>query len=264
MCTAKLKIKDSKAVKYEIAKQKRDGSKIKLMDAILVDAGVMAFIDAQVCEECREFLLSLYNKNNDINIYDDYFFNLFKKSYEKYPEIQRTDGDFFEWKNPNTNNSLVMISTGFGDGIYNCFWGYDQDGDICELVVPFINPDLIENESNKYDINDAHYGGFIVSKNVSAGKKIKYTFRKHSNINALNGWTIYSDEDDDEYVNNADNFEILSATSIKKINPEMLKLFEAPYGTDLCWLYDKKGNFMGFYDLITNKEVTIDEVLNKK
>lgn len=112
-------------------------------------------------------------------------------------------------------------------------------------------------------INNSYYGGFVVSKNVSAGKQVKYTFREQApkNLKELNGWNIYSYDDDEEYVNNPANFEILSAASVKKICPLMLKIYEAPYGTDICWLYDKKGNLTGFYDLASDKETSLEEIL---
>ncbi|MEG0732840.1 MAG: DUF2185 domain-containing protein [Vagococcus sp.] len=56
-------------------------------------------------------------------------------------------------------------------------------------------------------INNLDYGGFVVSNNVIDGKQIRYTFREKSDIPQLNGWTIYSTEDSEEYVNEADNFQ---------------------------------------------------------
>lgn len=65
-------------------------------------------------------------------------------------------------------------------------------------------------------INNNAYGGFIVSKNIILGKPIKYSFREKSNIAQLNGWNFYSAEDDEAYVNNADNFKVLNAESVLK------------------------------------------------
>ena len=111
------------------------------------------------------------------------------------------------------------------------------------------------------NINNNDYGGFVVSNNVIEGKPIRYTFREESEIPQLNGWTINSIEDDDEYVNNPDNFKILGATSIVKLAPVILEIFDAPYGTDLCWLYEE-GVHTGFYDLAKDKETSISEILN--
>ncbi|MCR8967273.1 MULTISPECIES: DUF2185 domain-containing protein [Streptococcus] len=109
-------------------------------------------------------------------------------------------------------------------------------------------------------INDSEYGGFIVSNNVLLGYPIRYTYRNESKIKELNGWTILSIKDDDAFVSNPQNFVILSATSIKTISPVMLEIFPAKYGTDLCWLYEEDVH-VGFYDLKTEKETTIDEIL---
>lgn len=109
------------------------------------------------------------------------------------------------------------------------------------------------------DPNSA-YGGFVVSKNVSAGKPVGYTFREESSIPQLNGWTLYSVEDDQDFVSNPANFEVLAASSIARLAPALLEFFDAPYGTDLCWVYEK-GVHTGFWDLAGDKPTTIAEIL---
>lgn len=46
-----------------------------------------------------------------------------------------------------------------------------------------------------------------------------------------------------------------------KIAPVMMEIFDAPYGTDLFWIYEK-GVHIGFYDLINEKEVSIMQIIN--
>jgi len=111
-------------------------------------------------------------------------------------------------------------------------------------------------------INNDDFGGFIVSKNIVAGIPVRYSFREESSISQLNGWNLYSEKDDNDYVNNSDNFVILSAESIQKIAPVMLEVFNAPYGTDLCWTYED-GVHIGFYDLKADRETAIEEILGK-
>lgn len=101
-------------------------------------------------------------------------------------------------------------------------------------------------------INNSDFGGFIVSNNILEGKPIRYTFRDQSIIPPLNGWNLLSIEDDEEYLSDAANFKILGADSIYEIAPVMLEIFEAPYGTDLCWLYEE-GVHVGFYDLVEER-----------
>ncbi|MCI9247987.1 MAG: DUF2185 domain-containing protein [Dorea sp.] len=111
-------------------------------------------------------------------------------------------------------------------------------------------------------IQNNDYGGFIVSKNIMNGEPIRYSYREESAIPQFNGWTLYSIKDDEQYVNNSDNFVVLSASSIFEIAPVMLEIFDAPYGTDICWLYEKDVH-IGFYDLKEDRETTIEEILNR-
>lgn len=111
-------------------------------------------------------------------------------------------------------------------------------------------------------INNSDFGGFVVSNNICKGYPIKYSFREKSEIDTLNGWTLYSDMDDEAYVNAAANFTILNADSIVKLSSAILEIFTAPYGTDLCWLYENDVH-IGFYDLKTDQEVTIYDIITK-
>lgn len=111
-------------------------------------------------------------------------------------------------------------------------------------------------------MDNKKYGGFLVSKNVLLGAAIRYTYREKSDVPELNGWTVYSINDDDEYVNDSSNFEIIGMSTLVQFAPVFLEIFSAPYGTDLCWLY-KKGVHVGFYDLTSDSEVSIKEMLKK-
>jgi hypothetical protein len=109
-------------------------------------------------------------------------------------------------------------------------------------------------------INNDDYGGFVVSKNVLNGISVKYSFRQKSSIKELNGWNLYSEEDDEEYINDAKNFIIINAESICKVAPIILEIFHAPYGTDLAWLYIENVH-VGFYDLVNDCETAIEKIL---
>ena len=111
-------------------------------------------------------------------------------------------------------------------------------------------------------INDSAYGGFVISKNVNKGRPIRYSYREESSIPELNGWTIYSCDDDDKYVSRPENFMIVGATTMRKLASVMLEIFDAPYGTDLCWMYEGRKH-VGFYDLIQNKDISIHEIIKK-
>ena len=146
MCTVRLKIKDSHAIRYEVATSTEESAAFKAKDGIVsgfpVDAGMMSICDEKVAVEYQKFLDDWYQSHPDGNHYDDYFANFFKESEEKLPQYQREGGDFIEWEVPHTNHKLVMIASGMGDGFYQSYFGYDSNNEICELIVPLVNPDL--------------------------------------------------------------------------------------------------------------------------
>ena len=112
------------------------------------------------------------------------------------------------------------------------------------------------------EINN-NYGGFIISKNVTQnGVKAKWVFREQSSIKECNGWNIYSEKDNQEYISNPDNFEIVSAETIKKFVPVLLMIFDAPYGTDLTLKYEQDV-VVGFIDTKEGNEITINQILKK-
>ncbi len=149
MCTARLKIKETAAVRYELAKPVPGTAAAHLKDGDMsgfpVDAGLMCFIDADGAKDYAGFLDKWHKENPGKNHYDDYFAAFFAESDKKLPAYQREGGDFIEWANPDTGKRMVQISSGLGDGFYQCFWGYDESGGICELIVPMVDPDIFEN-----------------------------------------------------------------------------------------------------------------------
>ena len=109
--------------------------------------------------------------------------------------------------------------------------------------------------------DDAAYGGFVVSNNVLAGVPARFAVREPSDVPVLNGWTVYSDLDDDAYVSDPGNFSVVAASSVARLAPALLDAFDAPYGTDIALLYDGEGRFAGYWDNEGEREVTLAQVL---
>lgn len=57
-----------------------------------------------------------------------------------HPNLQNKNGNFLLLKLPQTSYRLIMFTSGIGDGIYSGYWGLDADGEVAELVIPFMNP----------------------------------------------------------------------------------------------------------------------------
>ncbi len=113
---ARLKIKNDKIIRYEQTQNKSSN-----LNGFGVDAGLASFCDVTVAEEYTKF----YSNN-------DYFIKLLQGK------------QFIHWEIPGTNHKIAMFETGFGDGYYMSLYGLDEKDEVCELVIPFINPELVD------------------------------------------------------------------------------------------------------------------------
>lgn len=136
---------EEKPVRYELALTgKEDLSDREAVDSVgfPVDAGLATITDVKVRDAYCAFEQAWYEKNSDGNLYDDFFADVFAESYKKAPRFQRKEGDWINFVIPGTKYSIPMIQSGFGDGIYPVYFGYDKDDRICRLVVEYIFCDM--------------------------------------------------------------------------------------------------------------------------
>lgn len=112
-----------------------------------VDAGLSCIADAEVLS----FVDKFFDEADIDNVYDDYFADLFEQSYQENPKNQRDEGDWINWKVPNTEYRIPMFASGFGDGIYPVYFAYDANGNICGLYIQFIDVELALSEDGDED-----------------------------------------------------------------------------------------------------------------
>lgn len=103
-----------------------------------VDAGLATIVDVETRNAYCDFKDKWYTENPNKNIYDDFFAEVFAKNAEENPVYQREGGDWINFKLPNSELSIPMIQSGFGDGRYPVYFGYDKNGELCDLVVEYI------------------------------------------------------------------------------------------------------------------------------
>ena len=103
-----------------------------------VDAGLATIVDIETRNAYCDFKDKWYTENPNKNIYDDFFAEVFAKNAEENPNYQREGGDWINFKIPNSELSIPMIQSGFGDGRYPVYFGYDKNGKLCDLVVEYI------------------------------------------------------------------------------------------------------------------------------
>ncbi|WP_314403774.1 DUF4241 domain-containing protein [uncultured Granulicatella sp.] len=104
----------------------------------MVDAGLATIVDVETRDKYCDFVEKWYKENTEKNIYNDFFAKEFKENAMKNPKFQREDGDWINFKIPNTDLSIPMIQSGFGDGLYPVYFGYDEKGNLCDIVLEYI------------------------------------------------------------------------------------------------------------------------------
>lgn len=103
-----------------------------------VDAGLATVVDVETRDAYCDFEEAWYKENPDKNIYDDFFAEIFLQSFIENPLYQRDGGDWINFNIPGTDLSIPMIQSGFGDGVYPVYFGYDKDNQLCDLIIEYI------------------------------------------------------------------------------------------------------------------------------
>ncbi|MDO5559860.1 MAG: DUF2185 domain-containing protein [Oscillospiraceae bacterium] len=247
ICCARIRFSSNSAASYTLAEPTHETAvsicKDGDMTGFPVDAGMLAFMDTNVLPQYISYFEKCRTDNTEFNIYDDYFAQKFEESYKKMPEYQRAGGDFLEWAIPETNHRAVMLSTGFGDGFYQCYWGLDMNGEICELTVPLIDSDIVDKANKEFlDIWDGpEY--CIVTKHIADGGKITYMVHDEpSGRPGDSGWQFFGENENDEYWSNAKNYVLYSVHRLADRYPAIIALLRSPDGT--AFFCDKNGNFV--------------------
>ena len=114
-----------------------------------VDAGLGCICDEAVRDAFCDFCEVWGEETVGHNLYNQYFQALFEESYAACPEYQREGGDWINWQPPGTEYHLPIFASGFGDGTYPVYWGVDEAGGVCQLVVQFIDIQLAYGEDEE-------------------------------------------------------------------------------------------------------------------
>lgn len=116
-----------------------------------VDAGLACIADSQAHQAVLAFEKDWYAKNPEGNLYDDYFAALFTASAKAAPLYQREEGDYINWQVPNTDLHIPIFQSGYGDGYYPVYFGFDKQGKICQLIVQFFDIEMCFDDDEEAD-----------------------------------------------------------------------------------------------------------------
>lgn len=136
-------ISDRKPVRYELGVVGNEDFDEELDEedyfGFGVDAGMGCIADIKTQEAFKKYWEQRLNEDEDIDPYNDLFCDLLEENGIENPKYQRDGGDWINWTVPETDCNLPIFASGWGDGAYPCYFGYDEDGNICGVYILFID-----------------------------------------------------------------------------------------------------------------------------
>jgi hypothetical protein len=104
-----------------------------------VDAGMGCVADIQTQAAFKTYWAKRLEEDPDIDPYNDLFCDLLEENAKAHPKYQGDCGDWLNWTVPDTDCNLPIFASGWGDGYYPVYFGYDAKGEVCAVYVRFID-----------------------------------------------------------------------------------------------------------------------------
>ena len=145
----KVAISDNKPVRYEMGMVGAENLDEELQEdeffGSFVDAGMGCIADLKAQEAFKAYWEQREMEDESIDPYNDLFCDLLEENFQAHPQYQRDGGDWLNWTVPGTDCNIPIFASGWGDGVYPCYFGYDAEGNVCGMYIRFID---IEREMN--------------------------------------------------------------------------------------------------------------------
>ncbi len=139
----KVAITDNKPVYYDLGVVGNEDLGEELEEGeyfgFIVDAGMGSILDVKTQAAFKTYWEQRCSKEEDIDPYNDLFCELLEENSEENPKYQREGGDWINWTVPETEFNIPVFASGWGDGIYPTYFGYDSEGKVCGIYILFID-----------------------------------------------------------------------------------------------------------------------------
>ena len=139
----KVEFNKNKPVVYELAvtgnEKEMDEAKEDEYYGFGVDAGMGCVTDKKSQDEYVKYWKKLEEEEGADNPYDDIFEELLEESFKKSPKYQRDCGNWANFIIPDSDLNIPVFASGWGDGYYPCYFGYDEKGELCGFYIHFID-----------------------------------------------------------------------------------------------------------------------------
>jgi hypothetical protein len=112
-----------------------DSFEIKMNGMYPVENGLSCFTDFETYKIYEREVANFYIKNKNANFYNDILEKYFKANKDT-PKSARGE-DWINYKPTNASGNIIMFSSGYGDGLYPRYVGYDKNGNVVKFVTEF-------------------------------------------------------------------------------------------------------------------------------
>ena len=139
----KVEVSREKPVRYELGMTGKEDLDEELGEdeyfGFGVDAGMGCVADIQTQAAFKTYWAKRLEEDPDIDPYNDLFCDLMEENAKAHPKYQGDCGDWLNWTVPDTDCNLPIFASGWGDGYYPVYFGYDAKGEVCAVYVRFID-----------------------------------------------------------------------------------------------------------------------------
>lgn len=139
----KVEVSQEKPVRYELGMTGKEDLDEELGEddyfGFGVDAGMGCVADIQTQAAFKTYWAKRLEEDPDIDPYNDLFCDLLEENAKARPEYQESHGDWLNWTVPGTDCNLPIFSSGWGNGYYPVYFGYDAKGKVCGVYIHFID-----------------------------------------------------------------------------------------------------------------------------
>lgn len=139
----KVEVRAGKPVRYELGMTGSENLDADWEDGDYfgfgVDAGMGCVADIQTQAAFQAYWNKRLEEDEDIDPYNDLFCDLLEENAKAHPQYQGDCGDWLNWTVPDTNCNLPIFASGWGDGCYPVYFGYDEKDEVCGVYIQLID-----------------------------------------------------------------------------------------------------------------------------
>jgi hypothetical protein len=101
-----------------------------------VESGLSCFADYETFQLYDKDVRDYHQNDTSHNYYNDKLEKLFRAN-KDVPKSSRGE-DWLNYKLANSDRNIIMFGSGYGDGLYPRYVGYDDKGNVVKLVTDFV------------------------------------------------------------------------------------------------------------------------------